>query len=312
MMRICKVCLSGTLELKYFNTSDYLFGVKGIFNYSACTNCNSFQIDKEFTDVEISHFYKNYFTHESSVVALKNNNLKVLINKLLNKLYSYTLTRLLIDFLIPRYSRKRLFIDNSRNLKILDYGCGNGRQMITLKENGHDTIGLDFDLLALSSARKNGLNVKHVSDLTSNEKFDVISLLNVIEHLSAPENVIIQLGGNLNDQGLLIIETPNAQSFLSRKLMSKWRGLEVPRHLQVFSNEGLNILLERCGFKLTKVNRINAYKFYLAESNISSKEKQKYRLFYFFIWPILLFAPSLRETNLRVYNKISTTDVKRK
>ena len=52
---------------------------------------------------------------------------------------------------------------------------------------------------------------------------------------------------------MLSITTPNASSWLHRIYGRRWRGLEPPRHLQVFTEPGLRSILAAAGFSRTEV-----------------------------------------------------------
>ncbi len=46
----------------------------------------------------------------------------------------------------------------------------------------------------------------------------------------------------------MVIITPNSDSVAHRRFGKYWRGLEVPRHIQIFSRKGLDTCLEKAGF----------------------------------------------------------------
>ena len=97
-----------------------------------------------------------------------------------------------------------------------------------------------------------------IDDLNKFEKiednfFDIINLSSVIEHVHNPVKLILQLKKKLHKNGLMIIKTPNFNSF-SRKIFGRnWHNLDIPRHLHIFSDKNLEKLLIEKNFKKKKI-----------------------------------------------------------
>jgi SAM-dependent methyltransferase len=84
-----------------------------------------------------------------------------------------------------------------------------------------------------------------------NTKFDVIILSHVIEHLPDPYGLIKDLKNLCTSKGRVIITTPNAKSLCALIFGRYWRGLEPPRHFNIFTRESLIELLENSGYQIT-------------------------------------------------------------
>ena len=73
---------------------------------------------------------------------------------------------------------------------ILDIGCGWGLALEFFKKKGMLCYGFDPSIEAVEYANKNKLNVKHAGiknmDVFEGKKFNIITMLNVLEHLSDP------------------------------------------------------------------------------------------------------------------------------
>ena len=76
------------------------------------------------------------------------------------------------------------------------------------------------------------------------EKIDFIYLIEVIEHLENPYNILCNLKKMLSDNGVILISTPpgyyneNETNAYSEKT-----------HIHFFANRSLNFLLEKVGLK---------------------------------------------------------------
>lgn len=98
--------------------------------------------------------------------------------------------------LSPYLQNKRLsmiinILQNIKFKKILDYGCGDANLPKMLKSN-IDYTGLDINLKLINQNKKKFPNASFISKL-KNQKFDVIVLSAVIEHVINPEKLLQQL-----------------------------------------------------------------------------------------------------------------------
>lgn len=113
---------------------------------------------------------------------------------------------------------------DSRGSRILEIGCGYGRHLRSLLKNGYVNIwGIDISEEQIAYAQdKLGIkNVKVADALTFLEKernkYDAIIMLDVLEHMDVEYSIrlIRQIWSTLSDNGVLIIQVPNALSPLS-------------------------------------------------------------------------------------------------
>lgn len=135
---------------------------------------------------------------------------------------------------------------------MLDIGCGNGEFLNIAREMGWQTEGIDMDAKAVEVCRSRGLKVAcgSVELLThEKEKYDVITISHVIEHVHDPLNLLHQIHRLLKPGGLLWLETPNLGSLGYKRYKANWRGLEPPRHLVLFDLVSLTNILHIAGFK---------------------------------------------------------------
>jgi SAM-dependent methyltransferase len=140
--------------------------------------------------------------------------------------------------------------------RLLDYGCGSGAFLERMKLAGWQAYGIEPDESAAArlSARE-GISVfPSVEDLLSHDihPFDVITLGHVIEHVPDPIATLASLRRLLGRSGRLIITTPNATSLGSRIFGAAWRGLEPPRHLNIFTRKSLCDALRLAGLTPTR------------------------------------------------------------
>ncbi|MHA1712914.1 MAG: class I SAM-dependent methyltransferase [Candidatus Ranarchaeia archaeon] len=100
---------------------------------------------------------------------------------------------------------------NKEELKILDYGCGRGKNVAALLEMGFDAYGVDIDPVVVSSAQRGMTSERHrflkISDnnLTpfKNATFHFVMTEHVIEHVRLLSNLVSELGRIIKVGGYL-------------------------------------------------------------------------------------------------------------
>jgi len=122
---------------------------------------------------------------------------------------------------------------NIRNLKILDVGCGGGIICEPLARLGAKVTGIDFAPNNITAAKihskKNKLKINYINkDIEKSkldEKFDIILMFEVLEHLDNWKKAIKNIKKNLNKNGLIIISTIN------RNLLSKLFAINIAENI---------------------------------------------------------------------------------
>lgn len=123
----------------------------------------------------------------------------------------------------------------SSEMKILDFGCGNGTAVsFEVAALGVQLTGVDFhsDSINFANANNRFPNAKFVhanedTILELGEYFDVIICSDVIEHLPDPESTLKKIRDVHKDGGILVGAIPNGYGpFEIEKFVSKWTRLE--------------------------------------------------------------------------------------
>jgi SAM-dependent methyltransferase len=147
-----------------------------------------------------------------------------------------------------------MFMSSAETGTLLDIGCGDGKFLNFMAQRGWRVAGVDFDAEAVSHARNvYGLDV-HIgtaqSCVSSGRRYDVVTASHVIEHVAEPLQFLEQCRRLLQPGGRIILRTPNAQSFGHRIYGAAWRGLEPPRHLQIFTLPALSACARAAGLRV--------------------------------------------------------------
>ena len=149
----------------------------------------------------------------------------------------------------------------------LDVGCGAGLLTEPLARLGARVTGIDASPEVIAVARRHasavGLEIDYeagdVQDLES--QFDLVTSLEVIEHVADPAVFLRALAARLAPNGLLILSTPAATGFSKLMMITLGEGLgQIPKGTHDFdkfiSPERMEVLITDAGLKCLDVEGI--------------------------------------------------------
>ena len=230
----CLVCACATSRPWLEECPDHFLGSPGLATYVQCAQCGLVQQHPIPTD--LASLYEQYPIHGKK-----------------SRIH---------EWLRRRVFRHTYFDASllSPQASILDFGCGDGWYLDSLKKLGMRRTGYEFDAdhaIQLS----NNLGVPVWSDwnvlATSAEApFDTVTLHYVMEHLADPSACLQNIRGVLIPNGLVYILLPNIHSWEARLFGRLWHGLDPPRHLS-FPDQGvIERLAKMHGFELISTKEI--------------------------------------------------------
>jgi 2-polyprenyl-3-methyl-5-hydroxy-6-metoxy-1,4-benzoquinol methylase len=266
----CPICQGEQAALLYADSRDVVFRVAaGNWRMYKCAGCASLFLNPRPSRQMIGEAYERYFTHDASDptpvrrIGTIRSFLHDVMNGYAESRYGARLGhaspwgRWLVLLMAPL----RFAVDAQwrrlPNLKlssgrVLDIGCGNGGFLARAEAAGWEAVGIDLDPQAVATCRQRGLSVMQgdLSSLASLKagSFDHITSSHVIEHLHDPGQLLTEAYRLLRPGGTLWLETPNALSLGHRRFGRFWLGLDVPRHLVVFSPKSLRQMVRCAGF----------------------------------------------------------------
>ena len=140
--------------------------------------------------------------------------------------------------------------------RLLDVGCGTGA-ILELFSQKYDAYGLDFSPSAIEFCRQRGLQHLFAGSIESyphETLFDIITMLDVVEH--ADDDLgLLRAGRNLlSDSGALLVTVPAFPSL--------WGHHDVVlHHRRRYTKAELIHLVEAAGFQIAHITFLNAFLF---------------------------------------------------
>lgn len=165
------------------------------------------------------------------------------------------------------------YIENLKNRKVLDIGCAVGLFLKNFTNN--ESVGIDISEYILKKAEKNtSKKILLKVDLNkevfpTKEKFDIITMFDVIEHLDNYVFLKETLKNNLVDGGYVVVTTPNANSILRFFSRKNFTGEIDETHVNLFIPYTLDFFLKRANLK--KIQIFTPYSFYNKDNFLTRK-----------------------------------------
>lgn len=177
------------------------------------------------------------------------------------------------------------YLPKNKNSEILDIGCGKGDFLVFLEKLGYKKLyGVEIDKGMYLEAKKklkwtNLENVDVVNFLKKKRKFNLIFLIDVLEHIEQKKIPLLTslLNKSLKKEGLVIIRTPNAESILFGTYM---RYID-PTHYISFTRHSIKPIFEDKKFETVEIRGQNlANIWYLIPLRVARFIIEKFLLFF--------------------------------
>lgn len=254
----CPLCKQKNIEFLY-NISKF----DPQFSIDRCKNCDFIFMNPQFSKSTIKSFYtEDYYKGNSE--------------------YSYYDERE-----SERHSRfvwdKRINIIRKyqKSGNFLDIGSSFGG-FLNAAQPFFNVHGIEIsDYAAKESQKKFGDKIHHGTVENHNFKndfFNVITMIEVIEHLVNPKEIIKNCFNLLKKDGILVLQTANMDGIQAKSEGSNYHYF-MPGHISYFSKKNLSNLLKEIGF--SKIVIYRPVEFGLLPKLKKSKQKFKRKRDYF-------------------------------
>ena len=242
MLTECKIC-HVTRDNDSYVAKEMMYGLRDQFDYFECAQCGCLQILN--FPANISDYYPADYdayaqVNEKTISPLKHVLMRQLTNLYLNGIVPYRLKRW-----APWLKKTGAKI----NSKILDVGCGTGTKLKELYEIGFlNLTGID-PFIPQNYTYYDRIHVYKKEVTQVNDKYDLIMMHHVFEHVPDPLQVLMQLNKILNPGGCVLIRIP-VTGYAWRTYKTDWIQLDAPRHLFLHSQKSIELLANEAGFSI--------------------------------------------------------------
>ena len=268
----CRCCESHDVVL--IGTKTGRFRVRP-FAYHRCRRCG-FVFVEPVTDVSV---YDDAYYRGEGADPLVDYEREYRDYRSTPRLLEYQdLARIAERFLATHGLPRRPDPGQTRSVRWLDYGCGAGGLLRFLTDRGQlgvadravptEPVGFDVGAFVQRISADGQLHLLEMAQLEAvpDGHFDVITCIEVIEHIAAPRLVVAQIARLLAPGGLLILTTGNMPSPIARLLRMRFPYLTPEIHISLFQPTLLNELYRQHGLEPCRVRYDGAIRFRIAKN----------------------------------------------
>ena len=140
---------------------------------------------------------------------------------------------------------------HARGRRILDVGCFNGA-ILHYFGTDWNRFGVEPSVHAAGRADERGITIlgRTVDDIPfDSDKFDVVLMIDVIEHLADPMCVLRRLRTLMCDTGIIVIGTGDTDAWSWRLQGSRYWYCSMPEHVSFFSRQTLSRIAAMLGMR---------------------------------------------------------------
>ena len=253
----CPLCFSKNICRHYnIKRADY------VFDTDRCSDCGFIFMNPKYSDSFIESFYTDKYYAESAGYSYFD-------ERKTEKYCAYVWESRIKN--IRKYVKKG---------KFLDIGCSFGL-FLKYASKYFETYGIELSRYSSEYAMKySNSKIENVSwdKFSSNIKYNCISMIEVIEHVSSPGELISKVYDMLEPGGVAVIQTADMEAHQALDGAENYH-YYLPGHLSYFSEKNISDILLRTGFKKIKVFRPVDFPLYakLLKSRGDFKKISDYR-----------------------------------
>jgi SAM-dependent methyltransferase len=234
----CLACGGGDLETWATARDVEYHSVADSFRYLRCAECSALSIDPVPRGRLAEIYPENYYSFAGGTGSPVERVKRWLDRRMFRKLFGA----------LP-----------GETLAALDVGGGSGwllGEARAVEPRLRRTVVVDIDGGAQAAAEAAGHEFHRcrVEDFRGDGRFDLIFLLNLIEHVEDPVAVLARMRELLAPGGRILVKTPNHDSWDSRLFRHRsWGGYHCPRHWVLFTPESFALAAAKAGLGVERV-----------------------------------------------------------
>jgi 2-polyprenyl-3-methyl-5-hydroxy-6-metoxy-1,4-benzoquinol methylase len=203
-----------------------LLGRKNQFDLWQCLHCGAIFTHTQIDDSALNDIYNHYYDGAGFEMPT---------------VVAQSLERVVLSF-------ERFRVTG----RILDIGYGEGGLLQIAEKFNWQCFGTEISPGALAYGKESGWIVADQAEDDPRfmpQGFDVVTMIELLEHVPNPQQVLQSAARWLRPGGLLYLTTPNAESLNQRLLGLKWSVIAPPEHIALWTPKGMRHALAKAGFQ---------------------------------------------------------------
>lgn len=225
------------------NDTKKLYSLKG-FDVVKCRHCGFVYVNPRIANEDLPKLYSSdYFR---------------------NRQYGY------LDYEATAHLRKKNFERWYRDIQpflkvdkgnVLDIGCASGYFLEILRSKGWNVQGIELDpaMIAVLKEKNIPAYTYTFDTFQTNEKYHLITLFDVLEHLPDIKDTFTRLASLLHPDGIVALITPDAESFQHKLFGKRWFQLKPQEHIHYFSASTLQKVIAPHNLSVVKIMHSGQY-----------------------------------------------------
>jgi len=141
--------------------------------------------------------------------------------------------------------------------RMFDVGAATGFFLGMARDKGWNVSGSEISTFAADEARGRGFEMfcGDLLDLPRANKYDVVTMWDVFEHVATPSDYLRHINNVLSKDGMLVINTVDIGSWYAKLRGKNWHLLIPPEHVFYYTKKNLFYLLEKNGFEVVSFSK---------------------------------------------------------
>lgn len=150
------------------------------------------------------------------------------------------------------------------NTRLLDIGCGDGKFVHDAIQRGYNAMGIDLSPDRVSKGKEmynlsdSQIACENVDDFSENQKFDIIVMWDVIEHVESPSLLLNSIKKLCHSKTKIFALTMSVDSITYKLFKKDWNYVNPTQHLHYFSHSTMKKLFQKSDFKFIGVEMDNS------------------------------------------------------
>lgn len=229
-----------------------MFGYREAFAYFQCIECGCLQI-REFPDDMARYYPEHYYSYQEK--STRNGASRFMAT--LRDRYALTGKGMIGKLLYSRFPREELRslqrLSPSKEMRILDVGCGAGVLLATLHGQGMtELLGIDpFNPGDIEYTGGLQILKKEIHEVDG--EWDLVMFHHSLEHIPDQTAVLQGAARLLTSGGFCLVRVPLVSSHVWSHFGTNWVQLDAPRHFYLHSVGSMSMLAGQAGLRVEHI-----------------------------------------------------------